>query len=384
MGTPSREEIAAIIGLDAAPALRNLRITQCYHELSRSIGVIIGAKNANWCTFATWASKTAGRFVRGEVIAMLRDALQDDARLAAKIEHANRLLRRLHAAARLDQTLIIEALKAPAAEVSRHITAGNLAVFAELAPVFSLMCARLGEPRNSDAGVVAGFIKELQLTSGPPEQGGQGLLRNALLRFYQARFTSDSDRKAELMLLGNAETALHEQLRLQPAIVGSLELPADAVRRVLFDRLFAGEGPGTVGARMRRLLEKTPVWAELQQELRRIWRQCATRILMTLHLPDGEIHLGRDLRPKPGDELFPRALQEIAADELRALLSSYGAAGSSAAQSGAADWTDIAERMQFILTLFRARQQGPRLFEPPFTSSQTSAIAMGRLPDGAL
>lgn len=129
---------------------------------------------------------------------------------------------------------MIEALKAPIAEVSRHITAGNLAVFAELAPVFSLMCVRLGEPRNSDAGVVAGFIKELQLTTGPPEQGGQGLLRNALLRFYQARFTSDSDRKAELMLLGNAETALHEQLRLQPAIVGSLELPANAVRRMLF------------------------------------------------------------------------------------------------------------------------------------------------------
>lgn len=384
MGTPSRQEIDAIIALDAAPALRNLRITQSYHELSRSIGIAIGAENANWCTFATWASKTAGRFVRGEVLAILRDALQDDARLAAKLERANRLLRRLHVSARLDGTVMIEALKAPVAEVSRHITAGNLAVFAELAPVFSLMCARFGELRNYDATVVGEMINQLQLTPGSTDQGGQTLLCNAVRRFYQARFTREPDGKAELILLGNAETALHEQLRLQPAIAGSLELPGEAVRRALFERVFLRHRLDRVGTRMRRLFENSRVWAELQQELGRLWRQCATRIVMTLRLPDGEIHLGKDLRPKPGDELFPQALQKIAADELRALLSTYHAAQTSAAESGAADWTDIGERMHFILTLFRARQQDPRLFEPPFAAAQASAIAMGRIPDGAL
>jgi hypothetical protein len=56
---PSLAEIDAI---DACPhpVLRNLRITQAYHELSTATARKIGSA-ANWCTFATWASKQAGQ-----------------------------------------------------------------------------------------------------------------------------------------------------------------------------------------------------------------------------------------------------------------------------------------------------------------------------------
>jgi hypothetical protein len=46
------ERIAAI----ADPVIRNLRITQCYHELAVTMAARTGT-GANWCTFATWASK---------------------------------------------------------------------------------------------------------------------------------------------------------------------------------------------------------------------------------------------------------------------------------------------------------------------------------------
>ena len=109
---PSRQEVGAIIGLDAEPALRNLRITQCYHDLSQSMASVIGDWNVNWCTFASWASKTAGRFVRGELVGIFRDALQSDRRLAEKLDRINRLIRRVDASSRLSQLLIFEALKA--------------------------------------------------------------------------------------------------------------------------------------------------------------------------------------------------------------------------------------------------------------------------------
>jgi hypothetical protein len=67
-----------IVALESQPVLRNLLITQCYHDLSCEIARVLGATNANWCTYATWASKTAGRFIRNdEVPALFRKLLQD-------------------------------------------------------------------------------------------------------------------------------------------------------------------------------------------------------------------------------------------------------------------------------------------------------------------
>jgi hypothetical protein len=105
---------------------------------------------------------------------------------------------------------------------------------------------------------------------------------------------------------------------------------------------------------------------------------------MTLRLPDGDLHLGKDLPPVVGQPLFPAALQHIELDALRGLLSTYHADGSSADGSAAVDWAEIPERMHFILTLFRSRQQYLLLFEQPFTEAQRAAIAIGRLPEGPL
>jgi len=181
---PSQQEIEAIVALDSQPALRNLRITGCYHDLSRAIARVIGAANANWCTFASWASKTAGRFVRGELIAIFRDALQSDRLVANKLDRINHLIRRINASSRLDQLIIFEALKAPITQVSRYITDGNLAVFAELGPMFWVMCAHLEHETNYDAGLLARLLDEFELKPGPPEDGGQSLLRSAVGHFY--------------------------------------------------------------------------------------------------------------------------------------------------------------------------------------------------------
>src|SRR6185436_9966532 len=72
-GRPLTKQVRDIIGIKGNPVLRNLLITQCYHDLSTGLAELLSGGNANWCTFATWASKTAGCFVRkDELPAALR------------------------------------------------------------------------------------------------------------------------------------------------------------------------------------------------------------------------------------------------------------------------------------------------------------------------
>ena len=59
------ERIAALTD----PVVRNLQITQCYCELSLALAARTDGGAANWCTFATWASKQAGQTIRQEDLA---------------------------------------------------------------------------------------------------------------------------------------------------------------------------------------------------------------------------------------------------------------------------------------------------------------------------
>ena len=64
MSVPTVSDVDAI-GSIADPVVRNLRSTQCYHELSDAVATRV-SPGANWCTFATWASRQAGVTIRGE------------------------------------------------------------------------------------------------------------------------------------------------------------------------------------------------------------------------------------------------------------------------------------------------------------------------------
>ena len=64
---PTVGDVDRIVAL-ADPIVRNLQITQCYHELSSALAEMTG-HIANWCTFATWASKQAGQTIGREDLA---------------------------------------------------------------------------------------------------------------------------------------------------------------------------------------------------------------------------------------------------------------------------------------------------------------------------
>ena len=87
------DRVAAI----ADPVIRNLRITQAYHELSATMAARLGPV-ANWCTYATWASKQAGRTIRKEDLRLaLETALASSSDAATAADDVATEVRRLGA-----------------------------------------------------------------------------------------------------------------------------------------------------------------------------------------------------------------------------------------------------------------------------------------------
>src|SRR5687768_6924800 len=70
---PTVEMVDSIVAL-TDPVIRNLHITQSYCELSQATSRLVGSA-ANWCTYATWASKQAGITIRQEDLVRLFERL---------------------------------------------------------------------------------------------------------------------------------------------------------------------------------------------------------------------------------------------------------------------------------------------------------------------
>lgn len=355
--------------------LRNLLITQSYHELSRGLSEVVDAKNVNWSTFATWASKTAGRSIRNEEVpSFVMDALRFSDRLdallptwlRAVLEHVG-ILHRVRAAAR--RTL---------QEVSAEVSEGNLKVYSELGPLFEhfIDALRAGAAPGPQPGeALERFFEKLR--PGAPESEGQDLLREAFGNYVAARQSSSDEERAELMLLANCRIGLHEQTRLQPNIQKAMDAPIEEIfvkyLKVTLPLLIRGPAAFLIKYLVR----------HFTREVTELWQELATRHAMNLALPEGkEIPLGSDVPSLPSG--VPVALENLELPELRELFARFHASPSSNAGSGANNWARLEDRMGFIVELFRTRQQDLELLSPPFDAAQRAELERGVVPSGAL
>lgn len=363
------------------PVLRNLSITQAYHQLAIAVAEGIEGQ-ANWCAFATWASKQAGQTIRQEdlsreVEAELGSSSGFDEVLTEILDGLRRF------SGRIDRSELVSLL-APSAKLDRSsaaVSKGNLKVFAEIGREFARYLAGPGGDERESRVRIESFCQGLR--GGEPPHG-QGELRLAFQHLYSARFETDCKRRAELTLLANLRIGYHEQRRLQPEVFAALNASvanvAEVRRQVLAavfegrNRLFAWIGRLYLG--FTSPLDR--LWVRLTNHLRRAGRAVVTEALMTLRLPTGALRLGRDLIREPGPELA--ALDDAG---LRAFLERLGAAGA-LAESGADDWADFDDRTRYIAHLFRCYQLEPRLLERPFSGDQAEAIRQGRIPAGDL
>ena len=312
------EDVERIAALDD-PVIRNLQITECYSRLAAAMP----SRGANWCTFATWASRQAGRTIRGEdLLYRLQGELRRDAELLHPIQSFWRwLLRR----GLLRKDTWFGALHTPfdAFELASDAVArGNLKVFAEIGLVF------------------ARWLDDGAMPTEPP------LLRQAFSRYEQ-------NRSAEQLVLANLEIGFHEQTRLQPEIREAMEAATTPDRR-LWKRILG--------------------WP-LQRKLTQLSRELITESFMVLTLPDRVLALGRNLEfaaSAPADE------------ELAELIGRYEPVPPAIDDCGAQDWSVLTQRMHYIVHLFRAYHEDATLASAPFTPAQVERIRAGELPDGEL
>ena len=386
MNVPKVDDVDRIADLND-PIVRNLQITQCYYEISQAVARFAGP-SANWCTFATWASKQAGQTIRAEdLVRAFEECFDLSNEISALLENLFNELNRLGARleSRISKQAILRALNPAAAfaRASDAVARGNKKVFEEIGREFARFLDTFRDDTQFDPDKMARFCTGLR-PGEPPD--GQRLLGEAFSTYCEAHFETEAQQKPELMLLANLQAGFHEQIRLQPEIAEALNTSlanSEELKRKLLDVLLPSF---SVRARQRltqlwdRKLPLDNVLDRFAQEMNRLIGQVITAHLMTLHLPGGEVlRLGRDL-----STLFPPVLAQIRNPKLREILARTDLTPDSLHESGAEDWADFKERMHFITDFFRAYQEQQLLFDPPFTPEQVTILKSGSRPPARL
>jgi hypothetical protein len=422
-GTMTLGRIQQVVATDE-PVMRNLLITQAYHDLSVGMAELLGMDNATWCTFGCWASKTAGSFIRGDEVPLkVRQVLNASPFLEQQARHVQSALQEVAAAMLSPVEAAIDAAAGIAKDLSLYVGQGNKMVFEEMGEAFARFIDEIHQGGRNE-GTLNGLLSEYRL--GPPQpdavsidratatvtseqRGGQSLLREMVRQYFFAMQEPDVRKRAQLVLLANALGGIHEQTRLQSYIVASLDAPiGDLVR----DRLHRTVAEDDTDLRQRHQAHAglDCLLHPFADEVTRLWQSLVTVGLMTLQLPDVVLHLGEDVPAPRGEPLFPSELATIDLPSLRRMLLQYDALTPGerrgglvgilkkdavellgraerdprAAGSAATDWARLSERMRYILALFRSRQRDPQLFSPPFSADQSAALAQGAPPSEPL
>lgn len=358
------------------PVVRNLQITQSYHELSTALYACFDGPDLNWCAYATWASKQAGVFIRNEEVpAELRQFLGLERRPSG-------LLRWFRPDHWLSSRPFLTFVRCTVHDVSRHVAEGNRLVYARLAPLFArfLEIARNAKAHPHKEPAPKALDRLLATMQQNPDTDES--LTIAFKGYYAALFEPDIDRRAELIFEANARIGLHEQIRLQEAIQGALSAP---VRRALNDPLRPLLGLSM--PRFWRRLAARLIQRLLAGPIRRFedrWLRLATAHLMSLGVPDGRLPLSVDIPPLADGSMFPKELRTLELPSLEVFLNDLDHTPNTTHGSAAQDWTDLGDRMNFIVDYFRSRQHQQALLKPPYSPLQVRAILRDRIPSGAL
>lgn len=198
---PSSQDINGLSGQDRIQhivdhyndnrVVGNAQVTQSYHDISNAFNQVQGGGGANWTTYASWASKTAGDVIRGDKVPGI-----DQGPFRAQTEGAT--------------------------------ADGNKKVYQEIAPKFQSYIDEFGK----DSGSQPDWNKfnqwaDKNFTPGninADGSGGQDWLRSAFSNYYAAKYENDPQKKEQETALANIQVAYHEQTRLNGNISAAVPL----------------------------------------------------------------------------------------------------------------------------------------------------------------
>ena len=201
------------------PVLRNCCMTDGYYELSR----VFAARSpgwTNWLMFAVWASKQAGRTIRGEdLTAELHRRLRIESRWLVLVGMAWRVLLRRG---------LLNPCHAEGGPV--RATPGPLDAIERASDALAK-----GSSRWSLRGAVA--ARDMDEFFAGFRDGDRPYLRRAFEHYEMAAREPDANRRAELQYLANMEIAWHgavcPRISVRDAVEGPVIAPRELGRRVL-------------------------------------------------------------------------------------------------------------------------------------------------------
>jgi hypothetical protein len=332
--------------------LSNLKVTRAHYLLSRALEEVVGPHGgANFHTWAVWGSRKAGVTIREEG---LERALREVTILAS----CTGLLLGFLLGVALWSWLPWGGVLGLAASgalcgawtgrrwllwsrrrAAELMLEGNRTVLEDIGSQTARFVTWFHAADASDPSAFASFLDGFR--PGKTEQSGQDLLGRAFQQYYRAALTSDPSTKQQYTYFANCLAILHEHIRLQPYIAGALP---------------------------------------------RIVRRCVTYRLMRYDVGPLRLAVGDDVPGLDGLD-YPESLQTLTDPELTEFL--FGRAGldhggGTLAGTGVGDWTELPQRMKYIVTLFRALHLHPDVCTTPYTAKQFEQIAADQIPAGQL
>jgi hypothetical protein len=368
---PMDMSVQEIAGM-SDPVLRNLLITQRYHEFAVRLRDAGAGEDATWCAFAVWASKTAGATIRGEVLPAKAKQFMTESPAQEVLQRFNHGVTGW-AWKHLTHDHIGQVIEDVTDDVSKQIAEGNVLVFAELAPLFTALIGALHLLPGTSQELAAALAPVL----APLASDKDGVAVVAAFEAYEHALFDPAARPA-LVLRANTLAVAHEQRRLQPAISAALDAAISDTLKKVIERDVVGHLPT---AEVRHLLNG--LTGEVCSVLDQAWDTALTEAIMQLVTPNETLDLRRDIPPPPGG-MFPPELRDLSGTEAESAVAQWDRTHGKGAPSGAHDWAVLEQRMNFIVNLFRSRQRDASLFNPPFSDAQLAVLAQGQLPPGPL
>jgi hypothetical protein len=358
IATGNLAELASWTGLihDAVhepnPALGNLKITRAHYLLSQALGEVVGADaGANFHTWAVWGSRKAGVTIR-------REGLDRAMREVSVLSFCAGLLIGFALAVYLAGgqagwiVPVVSAvgglcglgagrfwLSAGQRRAAELMLRGNSTVLEEIGGQTARFLAWYHSGTTHEPGAFDRFLDGFR--PGGPEEGGQDLLRRAFTQYYRAALTGRLNDKRQWTYLANCLAIWHEHVRLQPCLAGALP------------------------------------W---------VVRRCVTQRLMRYDVGPLRIAVADDVPNLEGLE-HPEAMECVTDPELIELLfgpNGLDRGGRQFTGRAARDWTNLRQRLKYLVNLFRALHLNYELWTPPYSGKQFAAIEAGRIPPGPL
>lgn len=328
------------------PIQAQLAMAQSYSALSREFALSVDQRNANYATISAWAALNSFEVLRNrELERFLNDELDGSSSSLNKISGIARLILHVFGLMKPVRAAALESIE----RASLVIELSRKKVYDEIAPLLARFVNLLD---NDGSGEGLGELTSgLQL--GSAETGGQELIKQAFEAWSEGHHTSSPTSKAQLILLGNSLMTLYEQTRLQRHIKLALDLPlqdvfADALRVRMLG--------------LRTLLHGLVVRSthNLIEDLKLKWERLASRYAMKLSVPDATLISLGDQRPVRPLE-FPVDLRDLNETRLVAMCQRFDANFGLNQQSSSNNWSDLRDRMGYLIEIMRGRQQEPAM-----------------------